>query len=165
MKKETEKKKPKVQNKESIKRFHERNPGYNKKIYKKGATKRLIANFFEIKDEILSRTWSDIDERYSVSDDGLLLDNRFVKIRKGSVTKQGYIIVSLYQKTYYLHRLVGKEFVKNPNNYNEINHLDGDKANNDFSNLEWCTRSENILHSFHVLGKESNLKGWGKKRK
>jgi DNA-binding MarR family transcriptional regulator len=36
----------------------------------------------------------------------------------------------------------------------EVNHLDGNKLNNHFENLEYTTRSGNTLHSFHVLGNE-----------
>ena len=48
------------------------------------------------------------------------------------------------RKIEYVHRLVGKAWVDNPNNYNEINHIDSDKFNNHYTNLEWCTHKYNI---------------------
>lgn len=47
-----------------------------------------------------------------------------------------------------VHRLVAKEFLNNSNNYSEVNHIDGNKMNNAATNLEWCTRSYNLQHSF-----------------
>lgn len=46
-----------------------------------------------------------------------------------------------------IHRLVAEAFISNGCNYPEVNHIDGDKQNNHFTNLEWCTRSQNIRHS------------------
>lgn len=53
-----------------------------------------------------------------------------------------------------VHRLVALLFVDNPNNYNEVNHIDGIKTNNHYTNLEWCTRSHNVQHAFDLGLKE-----------
>ena len=61
--------------------------------------------------------------------------------------KDGYIHVNLYnngRKSFMLHRLVASAFIKNPNNYSEINHIDECKSNNKVNNLEWCTRKYNM---------------------
>lgn len=47
----------------------------------------------------------------------------------------------------YAHRLVAEYFIDNPNNYPCINHIDGNKENNNVSNLEWCTYAQNMQHA------------------
>ena len=51
-----------------------------------------------------------------------------------------------------VHRLVGKLYIPNPHNLPEINHKDGVKENNHFSNLEWSSSKSNTIHSY-----ENNL--------
>lgn len=60
-------------------------------------------------------------------------------------------------KVYYVHRLVGEAFIINLNNCSDINHKDGNTHNNNIKNLEWCTRSENIKHSYRVLNRKVNI--------
>ncbi len=50
-------------------------------------------------------------------------------------------------KSNYIHRLVAEAFILNSKNEREVNHKDGNKANNNVTNLEWCNRKENVLHS------------------
>ena len=45
------------------------------------------------------------------------------------------------------HRLIANTFIDNPYKYNYINHIDGNKLNNNVLNLEWCTNVENVLHA------------------
>lgn len=47
--------------------------------------------------------------------------------------------------------MVAQAFIPNPKNKSEVNHIDGNKQNNDVSNLEWVTRSENNWHKWKVL--------------
>ena len=43
-----------------------------------------------------------------------------------------------------IHRLVAKAFLDNPNDYNEVDHIDGDKTNNRADNLQWCSHADNM---------------------
>ena len=47
-----------------------------------------------------------------------------------------------------VHRLVAKAFIKNPYNKEAVNHIDGNRCNNNILNLEWVTPRENVIHSF-----------------
>lgn len=62
-----------------------------------------------------------------------------------------YLVVSFMknkkQKHKYVHRLLAKAFIPNPENKPHINHLDGNPRNNDISNLEWVTPRENSIHA------------------
>lgn len=108
----------------------------------------------------MKEIWKDIqgyEGKYQVSNYGrvksLIGTNQKPreKILTPGVNPQGYLHVSLCvnrrMKGYRVHRLVAEEFIPNPENKKEVNHIDGDKKNNTVDNLEWVTPKENMRHA------------------
>jgi hypothetical protein len=103
--------------------------------------------------------WRDVtgyEGIYQVSNYGKVksLYKKQANIVTPHIDKKGYHIIRLWrggnQDTRLLHRLVAQAFVPNHANKPHINHKDGNKSNNYWSNLEWCTPSENNKHSFAI---------------
>lgn len=78
-------------------------------------------------------------------------------IHKGKTLNQYYgrggyynikVSVGGKHKTINVHRLVAETFIENPHNKPQVNHIDGDKTNNNVNNLEWATQSENTQHAY-----------------
>jgi len=67
----------------------------------------------------------------------------------------GYLCVKLAKdrkKTNkYVHRLIARVFIPNPNGLPEVNHKDGDRKNNHVDNLEWVNRRGNLAHARYIL--------------
>lgn len=89
---------------------------------------------------------------YQVSNLGRVRNKKKGTIKKPGIDKKGYLKVDLYKNsektTRKIHRLVAESFLKPDKSRTDINHKDGDKHNNTISNLEWCTKSENMRHAF-----------------
>lgn len=79
-------------------------------------------------------------------------DNRKGKCLKPKIDRYGYKVVTLTnkenRKSIPVHRLVALAYLPNPDGKKEINHIDGNKLNNNVENLEWSTAKENQLHKW-----------------
>ena len=85
-----------------------------------------------------------------------LYKNGKIHILKPRINHKGYARVALCsrsRKEYCVHRLVGEAFIINPYNKPQINHIDGNKLNNNVNNLEWVTPRENCLHRSYLYNK------------
>ena len=102
--------------------------------------------------------WKDIIgyKQYQVSNHGRIRTTANEATRKERILKpllsvKGYYRVALWlnnkSKFISIHRLVATYFVPNPDNKETVNHIDGDKTNNHYSNLEWNTYKENMNHA------------------
>jgi len=126
--------------------------------------------------------WKDIEGfegHYSISSFGRIFSHgRFISYKSKTLTgkikntplaiyKQ-YAMACLWkngkQTAFTVHSLVARHFIVNENNGNIVNHLDEDKTNNFFKNLEWTTRRGNVVYSkvknnkFGVVGLSFNQK-------
>lgn len=96
----------------------------------------------------------DLFDAYQFFTDGRVYSKKFKRFLRPSCNGRGYLRYNLYGSdgkyhTVYLHRIVAS-FIPNPHGYTEVNHVDGDKRNNRRSNLEWCDRSHNHIHSMKM---------------
>lgn len=96
----------------------------------------------------------------TVGNFGTILTKDKKRPRKLQINSSGYLCYTS-AKLYLVHRVVALAFVNNPDPINKkfVNHKDGNKKNNHYSNLEWVTKKENELHSVRILGNKRNIKG------
>ena len=124
----------------------------------------------------MQETWKPVvgyERTYEVSSLGRVrrsdcTPKRLLKIGKGSYcnsidkTTYGVVVLSLngIVRTRNVHRLVAEAFIPNPQGKKEVNHIDGDKSNNQVGNLEWVSHRENIIHAVRVLHRNETI-GFG----
>ena len=106
--------------------------------------------------------WKPIQEfngEYEVSNLGRVRSMKqyygvIARIMPATIQKRGYKAVMFHingkARCVKVHRLVAEAFIPNPNHLPQINHKDGDKLNNQATNLEWCTGSQNMRHAWQT---------------
>lgn len=92
-------------------------------------------------------------ERYEIRDDGTVYDTKRNAILSTWIDTVGYKQCYLKGKdnkkhSKRIHRLLAIAFIPNPDNLPQVNHIDGNKLNNDLSNLEWVSNSANTQHGY-----------------
>lgn len=115
----------------------------------------------------MKERWKTIEgfEPYEVSNFGNIRNGErqlkpFVKYKK-----RKYLAIKMFcniKQKYvnkYVHRLVAMAFIKNPLNKPQVNHKDGNPANNYFDNLEFCTNQENRDHAVRTGLQASRITG------
>lgn len=94
------------------------------------------------------------EQSYSITSNGDVISRKTNKPLVTSLSNAGYLQVALWKNnkgsTRHVHRLVALHFLPKVDGKEFVNHIDGNKLNNHFSNLEWVTKSENSIHAIET---------------
>lgn len=127
------------------------------------STENSLGNFFGGNMNRERWRWiKGFEGRYMISDWGRVKSyyhqlgkRKTPKYLKSFPMTNGYYIITLCKNSkhpsFLISRLVALHFIPNPENKEQVNHKDGVKMNNHYANLEWNTRSENMIHSYEIL--------------
>lgn len=96
-----------------------------------------------------------LKSEYTIDEDGNIFDVANNRYKHCTIGHKGYVYCSFYingrSKNKLVHRLVLMTFNPMEGMENlQVNHIDGNKKNNNINNLEWCTPSENVTHAYKL---------------
>ena len=105
----------------------------------------------------------EVYENYSVSNKGNVRNDKTEKILSTQLHKDGYLRVGLIRdrkrKHYLIHRLVAIAFLENPDNLEQIDHINRIPDDNRVKNLRWCSNSNNQRNKKRKEGTTSKYQG------
>ena len=110
----------------------------------------------------MSRRKLTIDD-YEITRNGEIINKTNNHMLTPQPNGKGYLRVKIDGKLQFVHRLVATKYIPNPNNYEQVNHKDGNKLNNCVDNLEWVSNQMNRTHAvetgLHLQGEDCS---WSK---
>lgn len=118
----------------------------------------------------LNRFKQAVESNGDIPDDGKLVEDHYIAYPSGNIYnlyghqmvgaigRDGYKHVILNKNNKDLHRVIAEAFISNEDNFEQVNHINGIKTDNRVENLEWATRSNNLIHAYR-LGLEKPLCG------
>lgn len=119
--------------------------------------------FIDRNNEIHTGRQIDGYENYLVLKDGRIWSRKTKRFLKTWDNGCGYDLITLSKKNtkqkFRVHRLVAEAYIPNPEELETVDHIDGNKHNNDVSNLQWLTRGDNIRKSRSKIVYQFSLGG------
>ena len=101
------------------------------------------------------------ESNYTITEEGRVFNLTTNKELKGSITENGYRYFRLSDNgnkyRFYAHRLVAEYFLPNDDDTKIVNHINGNKLNNDLENLRYISRSENTQAAYYSQQNQSNI--------
>lgn len=89
---------------------------------------------------------------YLIEESGVIINKKSLSLIKQRLDKNGYSVVNLYKNkkmyTRKIHRLVAIAYIGLEGTQLTVNHIDGVKSNNHYSNLEFLSSSDNTKHAY-----------------
>ncbi len=100
---------------------------------------------------------------YTISSFGHIANNITGEYLDFHENNTGYLYAFLetsnYIRSFFVHRLVAEAFIPNPESKSDVDHIDGNRQNNNVNNLRWCSHSENMMNTGLSKANTSGVKG------
>lgn len=116
--------------------------------------------YFIVNNSLPLEDWKEInwtDEKYFISNKGRIISlcNKQPRLLKPFVCND-YYYVSICGRDRRINRLVAQHFIDNPEEKKIVHHIDGNKLNNDYTNLKWVSHKENTQAYYEAQKKKDN---------